>query len=57
MGRRASSGLNATALIGIAAVVLVLVATGTMLLKKGKMANYLLIMVLLISEMSSINLI
>ena len=40
MGRRASSGLNATAIIGIAAVVLVLVAAGTVLLKKGKTEGF-----------------
>ena len=40
MGRRASSGLNATAIIGIAAVVLVLVAAGTLLLKKGKTEGF-----------------
>ena len=40
MGRRASSGLNATAIIGIAAVVLVFVAAGALLLKKGKTEGF-----------------
>lgn len=40
MGRRASSGLNATAIIGIAAAVLVVVAGGAFVLKKGKKAGF-----------------
>ncbi len=40
MGRRASSGLNATAIIGIAAAVLVVVAGGSFVLKKGKKAGF-----------------
>ena len=40
MGRRASSGLNATAIIGIAAVVLVVVVGGAFVLKKGKKEGF-----------------
>ncbi len=40
MGRRASSGLNATAIIGIAAAVLLVVAGGSFVLKKGKKAGF-----------------
>lgn len=36
MGRRASSGLNTTAIIGIAAVVVVVLAGGAFVLRKGK---------------------
>ncbi|MCS5540349.1 MAG: hypothetical protein NZ804_10195 [Roseibacillus sp.] len=40
MGRRASSGLNATAIIGIAAVVLVVIVGGAFVLKKGKKEGF-----------------
>ena len=40
MGRRASSGLNATAIIGIAAVVLVVIVGGALVLKKGKKEGF-----------------
>ena len=40
MGRRASSGLNAPAIIGIVAAVLVVVAGGSFVLKKGKKAGF-----------------
>ncbi len=40
MGRRASSGLNATAIIGIAAVVLLVVVGGAFVLKKGKKEGF-----------------
>ena len=40
MGRRASSGLNAPAIIGIAAVVLVVIVGGALVLKKGKKEGF-----------------
>ena len=40
MGRRASSGLNAPAIIGIAAVVLVVIVGGAFVLKKGKKEGF-----------------
>ncbi len=40
MGRRASSGLNTTAIIGIAAAVLVAVVGGFLFLKKGKKEGF-----------------
>lgn len=40
MGRRASSGLNATAIVGIVVVVLVVVAAGALIMRKGKSEGF-----------------